>query len=231
MSRDEPMIIYAIIPARGGSKGIPNKNLSTVGGRSLVEIGVSTCVGAKKVDKVFVSTDHAGIMTEAKRFGAVVIDRPAHLASDTSSSESVILHAIEEIEKQGYDKPDVILFYQITNPFTMSNDIDDACYYFVKSQADSLFTASLFTHFLWERKDGKISSINHDCAKRLRRQEISNCFIENGAFFLMSTDGFIKSKHRFFGNIEMFEMGAINVSDIDDQCDLEIANLLAKSTR
>jgi len=231
MSEEKPMITYAIIPARGGSKGIHNKNLSTVGGRSLIEIGVSTCMGAKEVSKVFVSTDHSGIMLEAKRFGANVIERPADLASDTSSSESALLHAIDEIEKQGHDKPDTILFYQITNPFTTSDDIDNAYSHFIKSQADSLFTSSLFTHFLWERKDGKISPINHDCAKRLRRQEISNCFVENGAFFLMNTEGFVKSKHRFFGKIEMFEMGNINIYDIDNQCDLDIANLLSNGIR
>ena len=228
MNKQKPIIIYAIIPARGGSKGIPNKNLSILDGRSLVEIGVSVCLGAKKIDKVFVSTDEPNIMVEAKRFGAEIIVRPADIAGDTSASEEALLHALDEIEKRGYDRPDVILFYQITNALTISKDIDDACDYFVKSKADSFFTATPFIGCLWGRQNGKMFPIYHDYTKRLRRQEMSNCFSENGAFYLMNTDGFIKHKHRFFGNIEMFEMGTINMYDIDDIYDLKITEFLLR---
>jgi len=220
--------VYAIIPARGGSKGIPNKNLSILDGRSLIEIGVTTCIETKIVDRVFVSTDDPNIKVEAIRVGAEVIDRPADISGDTSSSEEALLHALSEIEKLGYDKPDTTLFYQITNALTTSKDIDDAYDHFVKTKADSLFTATLFIGCLWERKNGKICAIHHDHTKRLLRQEMTNCFSENGAFYLMNTDGFVNRKHRFFGNIEMFEMDAISDHDIDDLRDLEIAELLLK---
>lgn len=220
--------VYAIIPARGGSKGIPNKNLSMLNGRSLIEIGVNACLGANIVDKVFVSTDDSNIMAEAERVGAEIIVRPAHIAGDTSSSEEALLHALGEIEKQGYERPSSTLFYQITNALTNSEDIDKGYDYFIKSGADSMFTAALFARSLWERKSGKIFAINHDPTKRLMRQEVSNCFLENGAFYLMNTDGFLKSKHRFFGNIEMFEMEPINSHDIDEPIDLDIAEVLLK---
>lgn len=223
------MLIYAIIPARGGSKGIPNKNLSKVDGRSLVEIGIDVCMNAKEVDKVFVSTNSQDIILEAKKFGADTIVRPDDISGDTSSSEEAILHAIDEIQNRGLVKPDVILFYQVTNALTTSKDIDDAYGHFIQSNADSLFTASLFTGCLWERNEnGKMSPINHDYTKRQLRQEVSNCFSENGAFYLFNTDGFVKNKHRFFGKIEMFEMNSLSKYDIDEPHDLKIADLLMK---
>jgi len=214
--------IYAIIPARGGSKGIINKNLSKLAGRSLVEIGVTTCMNAKMVSRVLVSTDDGDIAKEAKRLGAEVIMRPDSISGDLSSSEEAILHALSKIT----DKPDTVLFYQITNPFTRAEDIDDACNYFFKSQADSLFTATMFTHFLWHRKDGKVLPINHNYTERAMRQKIDNCFRENGAFYLMNTAGFVKNKHRFFGNIEVFKMRDISAYEIDEPHDLKIASIL-----
>jgi N-acylneuraminate cytidylyltransferase len=220
--------MYAIIPARGGSKGIPNKNLCKVGRKSLIEIGINTCRGSDRINKVFVSTDHNKIMSEANKFGAEIIIRPENLSGDTDSSESALLHALDDILKRGFEKPEAILFYQVTNPFTTSEDLNNACEYFIKSKADSLFTASLFTRFLWKREEGKLFSINHDYTNRPRRQDISNCFLENGAFYIINTDGFIKYKHRFFGKIEMFEMSSINTCDIDEPQDLKIANLMLK---
>jgi N-acylneuraminate cytidylyltransferase len=225
------MLTYAILPARGGSKGIPNKNLSCVGGRSLIEISVTECLNSNEVDEVFVSTDSTKIAEEARKFGAHVITRPEHLAGDTASSESALLHSIDEIEAEGYSRPEAILFLQVTSPFTTSKDIDGACRHFVESSADSLFTGSLFVHFLWERTDDGMKAINHDYQERLRRQDISNCFAENGAFYLMKTEGFIKSKHRFFGKIEMFEMDAVKSHEIDDPCDLDIANIIERKIK
>lgn len=224
-------LVYAIIPARGGSKGIPNKNLSVLNGRSLIEIGVTTCVEAKSVDRVFVSTDDQNIMSEAKKFGAEIIVRPTEISGDNSSSEEALLHALNEIEKSGYDKPDTILFYQVTNALTLPDDIDNAYVHFVNTGADSMFTAALFIGCLWEREDGKMKAIHHDHTKRLRRQEMVNCFSENGAFYFMNTGGFVKNKHRFFGKIEMFEMGSINGYDIDESHDLKIAELLLKERK
>lgn len=214
--------VSAIIPARGGSKGIPHKNLLKLNGRSLIEIGITTCLKAKSVDRVFVSTDDSDIAIEAKRFGANVITRPSNISGDMASSEDAILHALSEIT----DKPDTILFYQITNPFTRSEDIDNAYRHYTKSGADSLFTASLFTNFLWKRDDERVIPINHDYTKRMMRQEVSNCFMENGAFYLMDMRGFVENKHRFFGKVEMFELGELSVYEIDEPHDLKIVGAL-----
>ena len=86
--------VIAIIPARGGSQGVPGKNLRRVGGRSLVKRAIDACRAARLVDEVYVSTDHAGIAESAEVAGATVIMRPAELSSDTSSSEAALLHAL-----------------------------------------------------------------------------------------------------------------------------------------
>src|SRR6187200_2120080 len=101
--------VIAIIPARGGSKGVPRKNLRRVGGRSLVERAVEACRAARLVDEVYVSTDDADIATISETAGGNVIMRPAEFANDTASSESVLLHALDQLSMLG-EQPEVMVF-------------------------------------------------------------------------------------------------------------------------
>src|SRR4051812_12992965 len=106
--------VVAVIPARAGSKGIPGKNLRTVGGRSLVRRAVESARAARLVDGVVVSTDGDDIAAEAVAAGARVVRRPAELAGDEASSESALLHTLEELRAVG-DEPEVLLFLQATS--------------------------------------------------------------------------------------------------------------------
>ena len=115
--------VLAIIPARGGSKGVPGKNLRRVGGRSLVERAVDACRAARLVEAVYVSTDDAEIAASAEAAGAKVIMRPAELCSDTASSESALLHALDQLIMVG-EEPEVLVFVQCTSPFIAPDDLD-----------------------------------------------------------------------------------------------------------
>lgn len=113
----DALAIAAIIPARGGSKGIPRKNLRRVGGIPLIGRAVLAAKGSRWVQQVFVSTEDAEIAVVAQQYGADVIWRPADLATDTASSESVLLHALDEIERKWAKQVDVLVFIQCTSPF------------------------------------------------------------------------------------------------------------------
>jgi CMP-N-acetylneuraminic acid synthetase len=106
----------AIIPARGGSKGIPDKNLQTVGGVSLLARTISACLQSDSITTVYVSTDSDRIAEVASNCGAQVIRRPVEISGDKASSESALLHALGEIEKET-SLPQNVLFAQCTSPF------------------------------------------------------------------------------------------------------------------
>ena len=116
----------AVIPARGGSKGLPGKNLRTVGGVPLVVRAVQSCVAAGRLDATYVSTDDHAIALAAVRAGARVIARPAELAGDQASSESAVLDTLDQLESHGI-RPTVVLLVQCTSPFIAPAELEPRC--------------------------------------------------------------------------------------------------------
>jgi len=219
--------VYVIVPARGGSKGIPGKNLRPVGGVPLVARTVAAAVGATMVDRVFVSTDDDTIAEVAASAGAEIIRRPANLSGDTASSESAVLHALDAFEADGIAAPDVIVMMQCTSPFTESADVDGTVTLVTSGEADSAFTAAPSHAFLWKRGESGAVAVNHDAAVRPRRQDREPEFVETGAVYAMSTSGFRASQHRFFGRIGFHEVAPERAGEIDDPHDLAVAEGLA----
>ena len=123
LTLDPGLRVAAIIPARGGSKGVPGKNLRRVGGRSLVERAVDACIAAELIDSVYVSTDDPDIARVAEAAGAWVIGRPPELSGDLASSESALLHALDQLTAAGAS-PEVVAFVQCTSPFIAPGDLD-----------------------------------------------------------------------------------------------------------
>jgi len=214
----------AIIPARGGSKGIPNKNLQTVGGITLLARTVSACLKSDSITAVYVSTDSDEIAAVALKSGAQVIRRPADISGDTASSESALLHALNEIEKTS-SLPNNVLFAQCTSPFISHTDIDGILQ--LLKDHDSALTVTHNHAFIWRRDNsGNAIGINHDSAIRLPRQQLDPEFKETGALYAMNIDQFRKSGHRFFGRIGMYEVPVDRSMEIDDPEDLRLANTL-----
>ncbi|NUT58774.1 MAG: NTP transferase domain-containing protein, partial [Agromyces sp.] len=116
----------AIIPARGGSKGLPGKNVMRVGGIPLVARAVAAARAARTVGRVVVTTDDGEIARVARQAGASVVQRPAELAGDTASSESALLHALDALRGSDRDEASVTLFIQATSPFVEPEDLDSA---------------------------------------------------------------------------------------------------------
>ena len=217
----------AIIPARGGSKGVPRKNLRRVGGVPLIERAVRTALAADGIDLVVVSTDDDEIAAVASAAGARVVRRPAALSGDTASSESAILHALDELEAGG-DSIRIVAFLQATSPFIPGDVLTDAVQQVRDGHSDSVFAAHETYGFLWGRDAaGAAVALNHDAARRPRRQDRDPHFLETGAFYVFRADGFRAAEHRFFGRIRIAEVPEWTAIEIDDEQQLRIARALA----
>ncbi|PVE94765.1 acylneuraminate cytidylyltransferase [Microbacterium sp. TPD7012] len=216
----------AIIPARGGSKQVPRKNLQRVGGVPLVERAVRAAVAAT-IDLVVVSTDDEEIAAVSAAAGARVVRRPAELSGDTAASESAILHALDALEADG-ERFDIVAFLQATSPFIPSDDLSAAVDEVRADRADSVFSAHQTYGFLWRRDaEGAAVAINHDASHRPRRQDREPHHLETGAFYVFRAEGFRQSRHRFFGRTRVAEVPEWTAIEIDDEHQLRIARALA----
>jgi N-acylneuraminate cytidylyltransferase len=225
---DNAASVCAIIPARGGSKGVPGKNLRPVGGVPLVGRSVLVARAARRVDRVFVSTDDATIAATARSYGAEVVDRPPEIAGDAASSELALLHALAALRAAESYAPDILVFLQCTSPFTEAGDIDATVAAVSEGGADSAFTAWRSHLFLWRvTPEGDAVGVNHDKARRPRRQEREAEYAENGAVYAMRREGFERYGHRFFGRTAIVEMPQARSIDIDEPADLLLADALA----
>lgn len=223
----ENELTVAIIPARGGSKGVPGKNLRRVGGISLVERAVRAAVEARGVDLVVVSTDDAEIARVAAAAGARVITRPAELSSDTATSESAVLHALDALAADGV-LVGTVVFVQATSPFIPSEGIAEAAAHIATGRYDSVFSAHETYGLLWRRDaDQLATAVNHDASSRPRRQDREPHHLETGAFYAFTADGFRAAGHRFFGRIGIVDVPETSAIEIDDEHQLAVADALA----
>ncbi|MDT3345237.1 acylneuraminate cytidylyltransferase [Microbacterium aquilitoris] len=217
----------AIIPARGGSKGVPGKNVARVGGVPLVVRAVRAAHASGAVDLVVVSTDDEAIAAAARAAGARVIARPADISGDTASSESALLHALDVLADDGI-APRVTAFLQATSPFIPADTLGTGIAAVRSGSADSAFSARESYEFVWRRDaDGAASALGHDAAHRPRRQEREPHYVETGAFYVFTTDGFRRARHRFFGRTEIVEVPEATSIEIDDPAQLRTAQALA----
>jgi YrbI family 3-deoxy-D-manno-octulosonate 8-phosphate phosphatase len=223
--------VLAVVPARGGSKGVPAKNLAEVGGLPLVARAVRACLGAPLVTAVAVSTDDPDIAATARTAGAEVIERPADIAGDLATSEAAVLHAMDTHEARHGCAVDAVLLVQCTSPFLTPADIDGVAAAIVEYGADSALTVAPFHGFVWREAavppvaDGR--GVNHDKAFRPRRQDRPQDLLETGAAYGMDAAGFRKAGHRFFGRTDLVHTDPARVLEIDDPHDLARARTLA----
>ncbi|WP_109209296.1 MULTISPECIES: acylneuraminate cytidylyltransferase [Microbacterium] len=219
--------VVAIIPARGGSKGVVRKNLQRVGGVPLVARAVSAARRCPAIDRVVVTTDDGDIAAVAAEWGAEVVERPAELAGDEASSESALLHALAVLEEREVEVG-VVVFLQATSPFIDVDALRGAVQLVRSRRRDSVFSAVETYGFLWEKgAGGAADAVNHDVAVRPRRQDREPHYLETGAFYVMRTAGFRATRHRFFGSIGIAEVDPRTAMEIDTPDELELARRIA----
>ncbi len=218
--------ILALIPARGGSKGVPRKNLRSLAGKQLLVHTVEQALAAQRVDRVVVSTDDAEIADTARSAGAEVIDRPADLSGDTASSESALSHALEVLAAEGY-APDLLVFLQATSPLRRPGAIDAAIETLERQQADSLFSACPVHGFVWRQQEDEVPrSLTYDFQHRPRRQDIGEDWLENGSIYVFKPEILRRDGNRLGGQVAIYPMDPLDSFQVDEPGDLELMERL-----
>jgi YrbI family 3-deoxy-D-manno-octulosonate 8-phosphate phosphatase len=216
----------AVIPARGGSKGVPRKNLRRVGGIPLIARAITSARAADGIDRVVVSTDNDEIAAVAREWGAEVVIRPAELSGDTASSESALEHALDELSRLGVEVG-ILVFLQATSPFIDPADLDAAVERVRAGESDTVFSAVESWGFLWRASETGATGINHDYRRRPRRQDRELEFLETGAFYVMDAAGFRSAHHRFFGSVRPALVPETHAIEIDTEEQLVLASAIA----
>ena len=213
----------AIIPARGGSKGIPRKNLQPLDGRPLLAHSLEQARDARAVDRVIVSTDDQEIAEVSRRYGAEVVSRPAELAGDTASSESALLHALDVLRERENYEPDLVVFLQATSPLRHVDDIDQSIALLERKGADSLFSACSVHGFIWRRLGEDLQSVTYDHTQRQRRQDLDvEDYLENGSIYVFRPWVLREHGNRLGGRMVVYPMDPLHSFQIDEPADLEL---------
>jgi CMP-N-acetylneuraminic acid synthetase len=209
------MKILALIPLRGGSKSIKNKNIKTIAGKPLCEWVLMSALNSKLIEKVYVSTDSERIKNVVNNIDSRIniIDRPEEYSTDESSTESVMQHFQMNIDF------DFLVTIQATSPLLESKHIDLALKHFFDNGYDSLLSVVRTKRFFWT-KEGE--AINYEPESRPRRQDYDGIFMENGAFYITSKDMLNKTGSRLSGSIGLYEMPAETGLEIDEPLDWHI---------
>jgi N-acylneuraminate cytidylyltransferase len=215
----------AFIPVRCGSKSIPFKNIKDFCGKPLVYWNLEALQNSQNIDKIFVATDCEEIKSVVNSFGfskVKVYDRDPQNASDTASTESVML---EFINKNNFDDNDLFILVQATSPLTQTKDFDEAIATLKSNQADSLLTCVRMKRFYWN-EDG--TPYNYDYKNRPRRQDFNGILMENGAFYINSIANIKQHKNRLSGKIAIYEMEEFTAIELDEEDDWLIAEKLMR---
>lgn len=224
------MNIACIIPARGGSKAIPKKNITDFCGKPLLAWSILQAQESEYLkSRVFVSSDSDEILDISKVYGANPIKRPDDISGDSASSESALFHALFEMENQ-LGKLDLVVFLQATSPLRATSDIDAAINEVFKGDFDSVFSASeLEDFFIWTHDEhGELVSLNYDFKNRKRRQDIPKQYVENGSIYVFKPPVLFEHNNRLGGRIGVIKMENWKVYEVDTHEDREVCEYFFK---
>ena len=216
----------AIIPARGGSKRLPRKNVLDLHGKPLMGWSIEAGLKSKYIDKVIVTSDDVEILDIAKDAMVEVIRRPTELASDTSTTFDAIKHTINNIEKYNY-----IVLLQPTSPLRTAKHIDEAIELLANKKADSVVSVCKTDHSpMWSNilpSDGSMTNFVKDDIRNMRSQDLGIFYRLNGAIYICNTNKFLDEKSFFLkDNAFAYKMDRDVSIDIDRAIDLKIAKAL-----
>lgn len=217
-------MIVGLIPARGGSKGIARKNLATLGGNSLVKIGIDLLF-ASGCEKVYVSSEDSEIIKAAELAGGRIIIRPLELAGDEASTESVIFHAIEYLN---LSSEDILVTHQITSPLIKIKSIKSCIQVLLNDFSFNSAISVYETHpFLWTQKDNKAwEPIGHSRLNRSRRQDIGIIGHETGGIYVSRVKAVTEQMCRFPEPTKCIPVDYFEALDIDNLEDLNNAKII-----
>ncbi|RTM14879.1 MAG: acylneuraminate cytidylyltransferase family protein [Bradyrhizobiaceae bacterium] len=219
----------AVIAARGGSKGIPHKNLLDLCGKPLIAWTVEQARAARGVDVVAVSSDSDQILAAAEAAGAVGVRRPDDISGDLASSESAWLHALEAIDER-MGRFERIVALQATSPIREPGDIETALATFDRDHLDSLLAVcEVEDYFNWRIGAHGPEPINYDYRNRRMRQQIEKRYLENGSFYVLIPSLLREQNNRLGGKIGFHVMERHKMFQIDRPEDVKLCAAIMRS--
>ena len=226
------MTCIAIIPARGGSKGIPNKNLAEVDGQSLVTRAISCAVQSGVVDFVVVSSDDRSILEVATASGAIAIQRPADLATDTAAIEDAIAHALQKFS-ESHPTPTTLVLLQPTSPLRQSSTISDAVRLFTENgNVGSVFGVIEAEHHPYKTliaTDAIVQPVRTIEDLSRSRQELPKAYRQSGSIYVVGVQDFLTNNSLFISPVRWIEVSSEEAIDVDTPADLEAVRQAARN--
>lgn len=231
----EKMNILGIIPARGGSKGIPKKNMADLMGQPLLKYTFDAAKGSKLLDRIILSTDDEEFASYGRENGIEIAMRPGELASDTALLKDTIKYHLAGLEKEGY-KPDIFILLQPTSPLRTSQHIDEALQKLIDDrEADAIVSVKDIPHEYLPMKimelddTGALNFYYEDGEKYVNRQSLPKFYARNGAaVYAVYTDIFLKTGSLYGTRCIPYFMKDEESVDIDTSFDLFIAECILK---
>lgn len=220
-----------IIPARGGSKRLPRKNILDLAGKPLIVWTIEASLKSRYIDKTIVTSDDDEILAISEKYGASVIKRPQELASDTATTFDAIKHTIDNMEKYDY-----IVLLQPTSPLRNEKHIDEAIELLEEKNADAVISVCEMEHSpLWSNtlpEDNNMSNFLRDDIKNKRSQDLPTYYRLNGAIYICNINRMIKEKTMFLkDNIYAYKMDRKSSVDIDEEIDFDIAKTIIETKK
>lgn len=224
-----PPDVIAIIPARGGSKGVPHKNIRLLCGKPLVAYSIEAALGSEYIDRVVVSTEDEEIAQVSREYGAEVVRRPSELAQDGTPSLPVYQHAIRHLGETEDYRPEITVVLQPTSPLRLAEDIDRAIESFVEAKCDSVVGVCEVEHpphWMYTLTGNRLKPLIKDGEKVGRRQDAPKVYRLNGAVYVTSRDMMMKENRLLGRDTRAYIMPLERSIDIDTELDFKLAALL-----
>jgi CMP-N,N'-diacetyllegionaminic acid synthase len=222
-----------VVPARGGSKGVPRKNLADLGGKSLLQRTIETAQASDRLHAFLVSSDDEEILSRARSVGASVVQRPAHLAADDSPMIEAALHALDHAAQAFGSQPDVLVLLQPTSPFRDARDVDAAIAAFERSGADTLASVVPVEQHpcnCVRRVDEKLMRAVPIPFSGAQRQDFPEFHYLDGAIFIGRADALRERRTFVDENTELFRLDPIHGLDVNGELELALARALANGS-
>ena len=225
-SSNKKKSFLAIIPARGNSQRIKNKNLFKLNNKPLIYWTIKSALESKYVSDVCITSDSNRILNYCKKFEVITILRPKSLSGNIIMPDDAVKHAYLKLKK----KYDFIVMLQPTSPLRTSEDIDNAAEIIIKDKSKSLFSSSIESRFIWKKSKNSCYPINYNFKKRPRHQDLKTSFYsENGAIYISKPILFTKNLNRLGGKISTYVMSHAKSIDIDNIQEIKEAEKIMKS--
>ncbi|MFT8348040.1 cytidylyltransferase domain-containing protein [Clostridium saccharoperbutylacetonicum] len=229
------MDVIAIIPARGGSKAIPRKNIKEINGKPLISYAINECKKSKYINRIIVSTEDEEISEISQKYGAEVpFLRPKELAEDSTPGIDPIIHCINWLRDNENYIPQYVCLLQCTSPFRKFNQINAAFEKLVSEDADSIVSvceSEISPYWMKKIQNGKMKNFLEDDTFHARRQDVPKVYRLNGAIYIAKTDILLKNKNWYTENTLPYVMDRNSSIDIDDMIDFKFSEFLMKENK